>query len=71
MKWRGPSGHQTKQGAENDREKDRAAMVLGWLVIRFSPDQIVKDPVGCVEQIKAIMEGRRSDKTRANTGANA
>ena len=38
---RGQGGHSGGKGQLRDMEKQNAAMILGWRVLRFTPDQMV------------------------------
>lgn len=38
-----------RHGKNRDYEKLNIAASLGWRVMRFSPDMLKKDPIGCVE----------------------
>ena len=40
-----------RHAQDPDREKLNAAAALRWLVFRFSPAMLKRDPVGCVEQV--------------------
>jgi very-short-patch-repair endonuclease len=42
---------------DSDREKLNAAAILGWVVLRFSTQQLDKYPRECVEQIVNVMDG--------------
>jgi len=48
--WTG-GRHSRGKGIEGDCEKYNAAAVAGWRVIRFTPQMVKRDPVGCVEII--------------------
>jgi very-short-patch-repair endonuclease len=43
--------HGGRHMTDADREKQNAAAVLGWRVMHFSPQQLEKDPDGCIEQV--------------------
>jgi len=45
--------HSRGKGIANDCEKYNAAAVAGWRVLRFTPQMVKRDPVGCVEIILA------------------
>lgn len=49
-------GQWSKRGGRHatdaDREKLNIAASLRWLVFRFSPDQLKRDPEGCVSLVK-------------------
>ena len=38
--WLTKGGHTTGSGYQNDREKDRADILLGWRVLRFSSQDV-------------------------------
>lgn len=45
--------HGGRHNTDKDREKLNRAAVLGWRVIRFSTQQLDKDPVACVNTVLA------------------
>lgn len=45
-----------RHNTDGDREKLNEAAALGWRVMRFSPQQIERDPVGCVGLIRRALE---------------
>jgi len=48
-----------RHSSDADREKLNIAASLRWLVFRFSPDQLKRDPEGCVKLVKqAIMDSQ-------------
>lgn len=48
-----------RHATDTDREKLNIAASLRWLVFRFSPQQLKRDPAGCVEMVKrAIVDSR-------------
>ena len=49
-------GRHTKDG---DYEKLNSASELGWLMLRFTPTMLSKDPMGLMDQIKRVLEMRR------------
>lgn len=55
--WRGSSGgHTSGAGIQRDREKDFAATMAGWLVVRLTP-QMAKDR-SMLEQIAELISKR-------------
>ena len=54
------SGHQQYVKFEKDRKKDRQLMKEGWLVLRFTPAEIKRDPVNCAKEVLAVMRSRIS-----------
>ncbi len=49
--------HQRPQGFEDDLEKMNAATILGWRVLRFTPDMLREDPVGCITILMGLLDG--------------
>jgi very-short-patch-repair endonuclease len=47
--------------SDADRDKLNLAAVLGWRVLRFSPQMIARNPDQCVAQIRAALEGETHD----------
>lgn len=47
--------HQNAKGFEGDCEKLNAAVLLGWMVLRFTPQMVQRAPVQCVEQIATLL----------------
>jgi very-short-patch-repair endonuclease len=54
--WAAGGGRHAK---DSDREKMNIAAELGWLVFRFSPDMLEKDPTACIEQVKRALVNQR------------
>lgn len=48
--------HQSASGIEGDMEKYNRAIELGWKVLRYSQRMVTRDPSGCVEQIKRVLD---------------
>jgi very-short-patch-repair endonuclease len=42
--------HGDRRGFERDRQRDRLLMNEGWIVIRFSGSEVLRDPALCVKQ---------------------
>lgn len=47
--------HQQASGFEGDCEKLNAAVLLGWMVLRFTPQMVALAPVQCVEQVVVLL----------------
>ena len=43
--WKAFGGRHSR---DSDRHKHNAAIVLGWRVLKFSPEMLKKDPLGCM-----------------------
>ena len=54
--WGAPGGG--KHMMDRDLEKYNIAATLGWLLLRFSPTMLRKDPETCVKQVIQAMETR-------------
>ena len=51
-------GHHTRgKGFEDDREKSNEAQLLGWRVLRYSPQMIKNDPINVIKQIEKVIRG--------------
>lgn len=50
--WKAGGG---RHNTDADRDKLNRAAVLGWRIVRFSPQQIERDPLGCVELIRRCL----------------
>ncbi len=49
-------GRHTRGAAfEKDAEKYNTAVLLGWLVLRFTPSMVKRDPAGVVNQIATAL----------------
>jgi very-short-patch-repair endonuclease len=48
-------GHNTGKGMQRDREKDLAALKLGWRVVRITTDDLKKRPVQLVDDLKQLL----------------
>jgi len=51
-------GHHRQGGFIRDCEKLRAAQMAGWKVLPYTTDEIRRDPAGCVEEIKTLVQAR-------------
>lgn len=58
--WTG-GRHVRGQGFEDDLEKINRAIELGWVVLRYTPQMIERDPVSCIEQILNVIRSRKND----------
>jgi hypothetical protein len=47
--------HGGRHATDKDREKRRAAAMCGWRVMPFSPQELKRDPVGCVRDVCAAL----------------
>lgn len=47
-----------RHATDADRDKLNHAASVGWVVLRFSPQQIARDPAGCVALIRRTLEAR-------------
>ena len=45
-----------RHASDTDREKLNLAASLRWLVFRFSPQMLERDPAGCVELVVKALE---------------
>jgi len=52
--------HQTTEGYRSDCEKYREASKLGWLVLRYTGQELVQRPVQIVEEVVEVLK-QRSD----------
>lgn len=58
---RGRGGrHQRMEGFAKDLEKHNAALLLGWLPLRFARSDLDKRPAYVVDQVLAALKMRRS-----------
>lgn len=59
-------GQYTKFGgrhsSDKDREKLNIAASLGWLVFRFSPGQLKRNPLECVEIVRKTLLDMQNEK---------
>ncbi len=51
--WNAKGGGRHMQ--DGDLEKYNSAVLAGWRVLRFSPGMLERDPLACVEQVKAVL----------------
>jgi hypothetical protein len=52
----GVGGHQSSKGHTNDCSKDRAAMKLGWRVLRYTSMEWNERPVQIIEEVAKILQ---------------
>lgn len=48
--------HTRGAGFERDHEKLNEATVRGWKVLRFTPQMIRRDPIGCIAQVRELVK---------------
>lgn len=49
-----------RHGSDADMEKLNTAQIMGWIVLRFTPQQVKKDPLGVMDFVIAAMQSRAS-----------
>jgi hypothetical protein len=54
----GAAFHGSQEARERDLQRDAALAALGWVVLRFSYRQVMRDPAGCRAQIAAVYRQR-------------
>jgi len=52
---RGRNSHHSPTGGSRDREKDRAAIMLGWRVLRYTTGDLKQRPVQIIEEVKRFL----------------
>lgn len=50
--------HVRGYGFEADCEKYNYAQLFGWVVLRFTPQMLERDPEGCIDFIVSTLEAR-------------
>jgi very-short-patch-repair endonuclease len=60
----GRQAHLTASAFETDRERDRAAALAGWVVIRITWRQLNEQPGRIVRDLRRLLEERRRHKSR-------
>ena len=50
-----PMGHSSRSGIARDCEKYNAATMLGWSVLRYTTDVVLRHPVQIIEDISGLM----------------
>lgn len=56
----GRAFHSDRRSFERDRRRQNALVVDGWLVLRFTWEQITQDPEGVIATIRAAVRQRRA-----------
>lgn len=51
--------HATAQALGDDRQRDRAAVLAGWVTVRFSWQEIVHRPDTVITELQAVLAARR------------
>jgi len=51
--------HTRGAGFEKDCEKYNSAAAMGWVILRYTDGMLKKDPQGCIDQIKRVLDMRR------------
>ena len=54
----GAAFHGSRSARERDLRRDSALAALGWVVLRFSYDRLMRDPEGCRREIIAVIRRR-------------
>jgi hypothetical protein len=54
----GAAFHGSRVARERDLRRDTALAALGWVVLRFSFERLMRDPEGCRREIVAVVRGR-------------
>lgn len=52
------SGHTSATGYQKDCAKYNAAIEAGWVVLRYTPQMVERDPESCIRQIEAVIRSR-------------
>jgi very-short-patch-repair endonuclease len=68
IEWDSRSWHVQQSAMSNDRRRDRLAAAHGWVVLRFTWDDIVERPEQVVRDVAAVLE-RRLTSTAGVHGA--
>jgi very-short-patch-repair endonuclease len=55
----GRQAHLTASAFETDRERDRAAALAGWVVIRITWRQLTEQPRRLMADLRELLESRR------------
>lgn len=50
-----------RHATDSDREKLNQAAAMGWRVLRFSPDMLRKDPLGCAAVVRQALASSAPD----------
>lgn len=58
----GAAFHGSRAARERDLRRDSALASLGWVVLRFSYERLVSEPVGCRREIEAVLRHRLADR---------
>jgi len=53
--WIRKGAHNTGIAIVRDIEKYNQATVRGWRLLRFTPDQLTKDPTACVDLVRGLV----------------
>jgi very-short-patch-repair endonuclease len=60
--------HGTREAFARDRSRDRELFPLGWTVLRYTWDDVVRDPEVVVDQLVRSFESRARSLPRAPIG---
>ena len=55
-------GHYSIKGRDADNEKQNSALLLGWIVLRFSTSTIKRAPIGVVNVINEAIRLRKDGR---------
>lgn len=56
----GRAHHSDRRAFERDRRRQNRLMIEGWLVLRFTWEQITRDPQGVIATVRAAVHQRRA-----------
>ncbi|WP_051515513.1 DUF559 domain-containing protein [Candidatus Blastococcus massiliensis] len=58
----GAAFHGSREARERDLRRDNALATLGWVVLRFSYERLINDPLGCRREIETVVRRRLLDR---------
>jgi hypothetical protein len=71
IEWDSRSWHVQQSAMSNDRRRDRLAAAHGWVVLRFTWDDIVERPEHVVRDVVAVLERRPTSSTSVQAATRA
>jgi hypothetical protein len=59
LEWDSRAWHEQREAMVADRRRDREAAAHGWVVLRFTWEEVTKKPREIVETVKTLLRDRR------------
>lgn len=58
VEWDSASWHSSKQQLVNDRQRDRQAVLAGWVILRYTWHDLTEDPQRVQDEVRRLLSSR-------------